>query len=237
MQIYPAIDLFGGRVAFGPLRANGPSGRLAIDPVEVAARYRIAGAQWIHVVDMDRALATGGDNTATIEAICAMRGVHVQVGGNITDDEYAKAMIARGAARVVVGTEALAQRARLTRLLAAVPTDRAAAAVDVRAGRPLLPGSGVTGVTVHDLVQTAVECGIHTLVFRDRGRDGMLAGAALDSAARIVREYAVDVVVAGGVANVTELVAARDAGLAGVIVGRALHEGRFTLEEAMACSA
>jgi len=208
-----------------------------VDPVELATQYRADGAAWLHVVDMDRAFATGRDNTATIRAICALPDVHVQVGGNVTDGAYARGMLDGGAARVVFGTVTLAQLGLLRGLLASVPVGSAAVAIDVEDGHPALRGDVSQAATIDDLARQVRECGIQTVVYRDKRRDGALTGAALEDGARLSRTHSLDVVLAGGVADLAELRRARDAGIAGVIVGRALHEQRFTLGEALACLA
>ena len=142
-----------------------------------------------------------------------------------------------GAARVVFGTVTLVQPELLRGLLAFVPVGLAGVAIDVEDGHPVLREDASERVTVDDLARHVTECGIRTVVYRDKRRDGSLTGAALDDAARLSRTHSLDVVLAGGVADLAELQRARDAGIAGVIVGRALHEQRFTLGEALACLA
>lgn len=238
MQLYPAIDLSGGRVVFGPLGPEGPGTAADADPVALAERYVAEGATWLHVVDMDRAFATGRDNRELVRRLCVVGGVAVQVGGNLTDTAWAREALEAGAARVVLGAAALADERMLDRLLTVLPTQRAAAALDVRDGRPALRGSDVAlPIGAATLVTRARDRGIQTLVYRDLDRDGTLSGALLDDAQALSRAQRIDVIAAGGVASLGELRDARRRGLAGVIVGRALHEARFTVAEALACLA
>ncbi len=221
MDIYPAIDIENGRVA---RTAAGERD----DPLALADAYVAEGARWVHVVDMDRALDTGGENDRLVRRLCGLSGVAVQVGGNITDSAWASDMVDAGAARVVLGSAAAVEPGRLAQLASAVGIDRAAVALDVRRGAPL-------PVTLEQLSALLRDIGVRTVLYRDLERDGTLGGAELEGAAALMR-YGFEVIAAGGVASLQELESAARLGLAGVIVGRALLEGRFTLSEAMACS-
>lgn len=231
MDLYPAIDIEGGRV----VRAGRPRTGAAADPVAQAEAYVAQGAHWLHVVDLDRAFGTGRDNDAWVRRICGLDGVRVQVGGNVADPEWARAAVEAGAARVVLGTAAALEPALLARLLGAVGRERAALAVDVRAGRVALRGRETpVRATPAALAERALAYGVPVVVHRDLLRDGLLRGADVDGAAALVQD-GLAVVAAGGVGALDELRTARRRGLAGVIVGRALHEGRFSLAQAIVC--
>jgi phosphoribosylformimino-5-aminoimidazole carboxamide ribonucleotide (ProFAR) isomerase len=227
MELYPAIDVQGGRVARG--RDTG-------DPVALGRAYARAGARWVHFVDLDRAYGRG-DNRALARAFIAAVPLQVQVGGGLSGDADVAEMLAWGAARVVVGTAAaVADAALLGQLLERHGPERIALAIDVRAGR-LAPRG--TDRELDDppvaLARRALALGLRTVVYTDVTRDGQLAGPDLDGA-RAVVPAGLDVIVSGGVASLPDLAAARAAGVAGVVVGRALHEGRFTLADALACA-
>ncbi len=193
------------------------------------------GARWLHVVDMDRALRTGVSNGVWIRRICAIPGVHVQIGGNVDTAEWAGEAIEAGAARVVLGSAA-AQSNQLQDLIDLVGLARAAVNIDVRGdGVALRTGGRVQPMTPRELACRSREHGVRTVVYRDLERDGRAMGADIAGAARLRREE-VAVIAAGGVASLSELVEAARLELEGMIVGRALHEGRFTLREALACS-
>lgn len=214
MQLYPAIDVQGGGLA----RAAGR------DPAAEAHALAGAGATWMHVVDLDRAFGAGRNDAVVRRVLDALAGIRVQLGGGLTAEADVREALGWGAARIVVGPDAIAQ---LPRLAGAVGPERLGLAIDPRTGAPLpAPPEALT--------EQAVAAGVTTVVYRDRERDGTLRGADLPAAARLLGRGA-DVVLAGGVVGLDELRLARARGFAGVIVGRALLEGRFTLAEALAC--
>ncbi len=191
----------------------------------------------MHLVDIDRALGTGGENRAVVRRVCELSAVAVQVGGNITALDWAGEMADAGAARVVLGAAAALEPGRLESLVQRVSADRAAVAVDVRDGAlATREREAPLPLAVEDLTARLLRMGVRTVLHRDLARDGTLRGADLEGAAALV-EQGFDVIAAGGVATLEELERAARLGLAGVIVGRALLEGRFTLREAIACSA
>lgn len=236
MEIYPAIDIKGGSV----LRADAPGSGAApeaADPLAQAGALVARGARWIHVVDMDRALGTGEQNDEWVRHICSLGEVQVQVGGNVNTARWTEDAMGAGASRVVLGMGVVANPVLLTDIVSSTGPGAVAVAVDVRDGRPALRGEAEPfALDLSDVIQRVREGGIEIVVHRDLERDGSLAGADLVGAAAL-SQLGLDVIAAGGVASVAELTAARKLGLGGVIVGRALYEGRFTLEEAIACSA
>ncbi len=225
MQIYPAIDITRGKVA-----------HLSEDPAIVAERFLAEGATWLHVVDMDRAFETGGDNTAHVRRIALLPGASVQLGGLLRTTEQVRRGMDAGAARVVAATAVLIDPPLLESLMTAAGSGRLAVAIDVRRGSPVLRGSNAPlRETAADLAQRARAAGVETIVYRDVERDGQLAGFDADGAAALLPAGA-RVIVSGGGASLGDVRSARVAGLAGAIIGRALYEGRFTLREAIVCS-
>jgi phosphoribosylformimino-5-aminoimidazole carboxamide ribotide isomerase len=223
VQIYPAIDILRGKAAH-------------LDPVTVAEQYRADGATWLHVVDMDRAYETGGDNTAQIRSITRLGGVSVQLGGLLRTPEQVRHGVETGATRVVLATAVLVDPALLTSLIEQAGAAQIAVAIEVRAGRPVLRGSDRrVQEDITQLAARARDAGIRTIVYRDTERDGTLGGLDTAGAARLLSSGA-EIIVAGGGASLDDLRAARRLRLDGVIIGRALHEGRFTLREAIECS-
>lgn len=236
MEIYPAIDIKGGRV----LRADASSSGVApdaADPPAQAEALAARGARWIHVVDMDRALGTGEQNDEQVRRICSLGEVQVQVGGNVNTARWAEEAMGWGASRVVLGMGVVGNPALLTDIVSSIGPGAVAVAVGVRDGRPGLRGEAEPfALDLSEVIQRVREGGIEIVVHRDLERDGSLGGADL-AGATVLSQLGLEVIAAGGVAGVAELTEARNLGLAGVIVGRALYEGRFTLEEAIACSA
>lgn len=225
MDLYPAIDVRGGRVARAPQ---------GVDPLAAARACAAAGARWVHFVDLDRAYGTG-HNGDLARRFLAEAPLTVQVGGGLAGDEAVAEMLAWGAARVVIGSRAALDAVLLDRLLRRHGPARLAVGIDARDGRVAPRGSGeVLDVTPETLARRARDLGARTVVYADVRRDGALAGADL-AGARALAALGLDVIVSGGIASLDDLRAARAAGLAGAIVGRALHEGRFTVAEAIGC--
>jgi phosphoribosylformimino-5-aminoimidazole carboxamide ribotide isomerase len=225
--VYPAIDIRGGRCV--RLRQGDFAAETVYDddPVAVAERMQQAGAEWLHVVDLDAA-RRDGDNRAVIESIAAKVPVPVQVGGGVRD----AGLLARGVARIVVGSLAVEDPAAVEEMMAAHP-DQVALAVDHRAGqvqvRGWLEGGGVR---VDELVGRFP--GAAAAIVTDIQRDGMLSGPDLEGLSRLAAAVAVPVIASGGVSEAADIAALAETGVAGVIVGKALYEGRLTVEEAMA---
>jgi phosphoribosyl isomerase A len=228
VDLYPAIDVQGGRLARAP--AGAPA-----DPLARAREFGRTGARWLHVVDLDR--ATGrGDNAAIVSALLATPAVRVQLGGALTDPAAVAAALTAGAARVVLGPRGAIDQALVSALLARHGAERVAVGIDVRDGRVVDRASGAwLDATPAGLAAQLAAAGARTVVYADAARDGALAGADVDGA-RAVAALGLDVIVSGGVASLDDVRRARDAGLAGVVVGRALLEERFTLAEALACA-
>ena len=232
MELYPAVDVQGGRVARAPAADA--------DPLAALERCARAGARWVHFVDLDRAFGRGANSDLT-RACLRTAGLLVQVGGGVATEAAIDELLSWGAARVVVGAAAAADEGVVDRLLARHGAERLAVGIDARHGK-LAARAGVRGtarvpqIDARDLGRRLRTQGVRTVVYTDVTRDGTLAGPDL-AGARAVGEAGegLEVIISGGIASLDDLRAARAAGLAGAIVGRALHEGNFTLAEALAC--
>jgi phosphoribosylformimino-5-aminoimidazole carboxamide ribonucleotide (ProFAR) isomerase len=230
VELYPALDVQGGRVARAPVALA--------DPFAALERLARAGARWVHFVDLDRAFGRGANDDVT-RACLRTPGMRVQVGGGVSTEAAVDELLAWGAARVVLGAAAAADAGLVDRLLAGHGAETLAVAIDAREGK-LAPRGGAQGappIAVRDLARRLRAQGARTIVYTDVTRDGTLAGPDLTGARALAAELDLDVIVSGGFASLDDLRAARAAGLAGAIVGRALHEAKFTLAEAMACVA
>lgn len=238
MLLYPAIDLRGGRCV--RLR-QGDYGRETVydrDPVEVAGEFAAAGARWIHVVDLDAARTGMPVNRHIIGTMVqAAFPALVQVGGGIRDRPAAEALLALGATRVVLGTAAVGDPELVTDLAS---TGRVAVGLDARGDDVAVQGwTQPGGVSVAELLDRYADAGVEAVVVTEIGRDGMLSGPDLDGLRKALAGTAMDVVASGGVGDLGDLtalarLAVGERALAGVIVGKALHDGRFTVEEAIA---
>jgi phosphoribosylformimino-5-aminoimidazole carboxamide ribotide isomerase len=233
VQVYPAIDIKGGRVA-RVLEGEAPCEIVyGEDPVAQAREFVGQGATWLHVVDMDRAFGTGKENMDLIREIASLAGVKVQLGGNVNTADWVRDAMSAGVSRIVLGTSVALSHESMSRLVGEVGVERCALAVNTRDGRVALWGQheGVEQA-VEDLVDRAIEVGVRTVVYRDVERDGTVLGADVKGARRVA-SLGADVIVAGGVAGLDDVRAVSEAGLKGLIVGRALYEGRLALREAM----
>ena len=227
MELYPAVDIEGGRVARSPSVA---------DPIAAVRQFAHDGARWVHVVDLDRAFGTG-ENRALTRRLLAEGAVRIQVGGGLTTDAAIAELVGWGATRVVIGSAAAVDEGVVERLLARHGAERLAVGIDARDGRVAARGSDLTlALTPLELARRVRSQGARTVIYTDAARDGSLAGPDVDGA-HAIAALGLDVIASGGVASLDDLRRVRAAGLAGAIVGRALHEGRFTLREALACVA
>jgi phosphoribosylformimino-5-aminoimidazole carboxamide ribotide isomerase len=242
VDLYPAIDLRDGRCV---RLEQGDFGRETVyggDPVAVASSFRDAGARWLHVVDLDAARTGSPVNRAVVAAICdAVRpAVSVQVGGGVRDAGAADALFAAGARRVVVGTAALEDPSFVRELAQSHPV---AVGLDARGGEVVTRGwTEGSGRALLDVISTLEDVPVEAFVITDVARDGALAGPDVSGLMSVLDATAVPVIASGGVASLADVAAlARvDVGgrrLAGVVVGKALYEGRFTLAEALATTA
>jgi phosphoribosylformimino-5-aminoimidazole carboxamide ribonucleotide (ProFAR) isomerase len=228
VEIYPAVDVQGGRVARAPAAHA--------DPLAALERYARAGARWAHFVDLDRAYGRGANDDVT-RACLRAAPMRVQVGGGVSSESAVDELLSWGAARVVLGAASATDAALVDRLLARHGAERLAVGIDARDGL-LAPRGGAQGappIVARDLARRLRAQGARTVVYTDVTRDGTLSGPDVSGARAL--EDGLEVIVSGGIASLDDLRAARAAGLAGAIVGRALHEAKFTLAEALACVA
>ncbi|HEX2451955.1 MAG TPA: 1-(5-phosphoribosyl)-5-[(5-phosphoribosylamino)methylideneamino]imidazole-4-carboxamide isomerase [Gemmatimonadales bacterium] len=235
MDFFPAIDIRQGQVV---RLAQGEAARTSVyadDPAAVAKRFADEGARWLHVVDLDRAFGLG-DNAEAIRRIMDRVGdrVRVQLGGGFRSLEFIEQGLKLGAARVVVGTAAARDPDLVHLAVAGLGPARIVVGIDARDGIVAIRGwTESTGDRVEHLAERVIRAGVTTLVYTDIARDGMLSGPDIAGGAAL-RRLGAAVIISGGVATLDDLRAAREAGLAGAIAGRALYEGRFTVREALA---
>jgi phosphoribosylformimino-5-aminoimidazole carboxamide ribotide isomerase len=238
--VIPAIDLREGRVVRLRQGDYGQQTTYDFEPRELARRYAAAGADWLHVVDLDGARSGRLDNLRVIEAI-ARDGMHVQAGGGVRGEDDLRRLFDAGVSRAVVGSVAIREPALVGAWLGQYGATRITVALDTRKidGRWALPSAGWTELEAGSLDELApwyATRGARHLLCTDIDRDGMLAGFNLDLYRYLAeRVPTLAVQASGGVRSIGDIIAARAAGAQGVILGRALLEGRFTIEEALAC--
>jgi phosphoribosylformimino-5-aminoimidazole carboxamide ribotide isomerase len=234
MQLFPAIDLLDGRCV---RLYQGDYDRSTVygdDPVAQAKAFAAEGAPWVHVVDLDAARSGTPRNRELIAAVAGAVDVPVQTGGGVRDDAAADALFAAGVRRVVVGTAALEDPAFVRRLAARHPGG-VAVGLDARGRDVAVHGwTEASGRDLVDVVRSFEDAGVAAVVVTEIGRDGTLEGPALDQLRAVLEATEIDVVASGGVGSLDDLRAlAGLGGLAGVIVGRAIYEGAFTVAEAV----
>ncbi|HEY8732736.1 MAG TPA: 1-(5-phosphoribosyl)-5-[(5-phosphoribosylamino)methylideneamino]imidazole-4-carboxamide isomerase [Candidatus Limnocylindria bacterium] len=239
MIVYPAIDILEGRVVRMTQGDFATAEDVASSPLEAAKRLVREGAEWLHVVDLDGARTGTPANLDHIRAIANRFTVKIQAGGGIRDFDTAEAFAEAGVTRIVVGTAAIRDKELIGRLVDR-HADGLAVAVDARNG--LVASSGWTetsNVRATDLARELAIQGVPTLIYTNVSVDGTLQGVDLVSTETVARAFGGDLIYSGGVGSVDDIVALarlRHRGLRGVIVGRAIYTGRFTLAQAFAAA-
>jgi len=230
MILYPAIDLRHGRVVQlvgGRVEAE----RISLpDPVLVARRWEDAGFRALHVVDLDAALGSG-HNRAAIEAILNSVSVPVQVGGGLRDDASVAAMLEAGAARVIVGTRAI-EDGEWRRAIAERHPERIVVAADVRDGNIVTRGwQTATSLTGDAFIEQLGSEPLAAVLVTDVSREGQMTGIDEVLFRRLVEASAHPLIAAGGIRDARDLEILSACGARGAVLGMALYEGRFVLED------
>lgn len=233
MRVIPAIDLRDGRCVRLVQGDYGREVRYDLDPVEVARGYARAGATLIHVVDLDAARDGGRKNAALIAEVVRAAGVEVEVGGGIRSAEAVAEVLATGAAYAILGTFAAERPDALPGLVERFGP-RVVLGLDCKDGVVAVRGwEKSAGLQALDLARTAARAGVQRAIYTEVARDGTFAGPDTEGGARLQREAGLRVTLSGGVGSAEHVRAAAAAGLDGCIVGRALFEGKLTLEQAL----
>ena len=237
MLVIPAVDLKGGRCV-RLLRGRPETEEVfSDDPAEMAARWERLGAPAVHVVDLDGAFEGVPQNLPSLKAILERIKVPVQFGGGVRDPETAGALLAMGVSRVVLGTRALEDPAFLRGVLDA-HTGRVMVSLDIRDGFVAVRGwAGILQTPLEEVASRLRQAGLRRVIVTDVGRDGTLSGPNPELARRVA-STGLEVVVAGGISSVRDIVALKGLpGVVGAIVGRALYSGGVSLPEAIAAAA
>ena len=239
MDLYPAIDLRAGRAVRLYQGDYSQETVYGTDPVAVARSFAAAGARWIHVVDLDAARSGVAENRGVVASIAGAvhPSVAVQSGGGVRSAEAADALMSAGVARVVLGTAALESPGLVAELASRMPV---AVGLDVRGREVAIHGwTAGSGADVLDVVRRFEDVGVDAVVVTQIALDGTLAGPDVEGLSAVLDATSLAVIASGGVGSLADLetLASLSAGgrtLAGVIVGKALYEGRFTVAEALA---
>lgn len=242
MIIYPAIDLRGGRVVRLTEGRFDQEKSYGNDPLAVAKDFAASGASWLHVVDLDGAKDPARRQTALVEKLARDSGLRVQTGGGIRDDSQIAALLAAGAQRIIVGSVAVKRPALVRDWLRRFGPEKIILSPDVRldaGGVPRVAAAGwqeSTGVALDDFLNSFLAAGLVHILCTDIGRDGKMTGPNTGLYAQLAKNFpSLQIQASGGVSSLDDLRTLQTTGAAGVIVGRALYEKKFTLREALAC--
>jgi phosphoribosyl isomerase A len=234
LELLPAVDITEGRAV---QLAQGVAGseRVYGDPVAAARRWQDAGAEWLHLVDLDAAFGRGTNRELQAEIVGAL-DIKVEMSGGIRDDESLEAALATGCTRVNIGTAALEQPEWCAKVIAE-HGDRVAIGLDVRGRTLAARGWTREGGDLYDVLARLDSEGCARYVVTDVNKDGMLAGPNLQLLRDVCAVTSAPVVASGGVTTLEDIAALMELvplGVEGAIAGTALYEGRFTLEDALA---
>lgn len=234
MILYPAVDIKGGQ-AVRLLHGRADQITTYGSPLQMALNWKAAGAQWLHIVDLDGAFTGERQNADVVRDIVRTCGLPVQLGGGIRTEEDAAGLLEEiGVSRVVIGTAAFTSPGLIARLAARFG-DAVAVGIDARNGVAMVKGwVEASGQTAAELARRVYGEGVRTVVYTDIGRDGALSGPNVEATAALVREApGLCVIGSGGVSQLSDIIDLKRVGCVGTILGKALYERKFTLEEAL----
>lgn len=238
LTLYPAIDLKGGecvRLLHGRMEE---STVYNADPASQAAAFEASGFGWVHIVDLDGAFAGAAVNGDAVDAILKRISLKAQLGGGVRDLAAVERWLEAGMARVILGTAAVNDPEFVTEACKRYP-GQIVLGVDARDGRVKTDGwDGDTQTSPADLVKRYADQGLAAVVYTDISRDGALAGVNVEATAALADVSAIPVIASGGVASLDDIKALKTAhdNIEGVIIGRALYDGRIDPADAIAAA-
>ena len=240
MIVFPAIDLKDGRCVRLRQGAMDDATIYNDDPAAQARTFEAAGARWLHVVDLDGAVSGLPKNASAVSAILKAVAMPVQLGGGIRDRARIEAWLEAGVRRVVLGTAAIANP-EMVREAARAHPGRIVVGIDARKGKVAVDGwTRATETTARELADALAGAGVAAIVYTDIDRDGVLSGPNIEATVALAKGLPVPVIASGGVSTIDDITALRaheKDGIAGVIVGRAIYDGRVDLRRALALAA
>jgi phosphoribosylformimino-5-aminoimidazole carboxamide ribotide isomerase len=237
LTLFPAIDLRRGRCVRLEQGASDRETLYATDPFQVAEDFARQGAEWVHVVDLDAAFGEGS-NRELIRRLAESAPLKVQTGGGLRSEADLEEVLEGPVQRAVIGTAAVENPELVARAVERWGADRIAVGLDARGRQPAVRGwREGSGADLFDLARSLTDLGVRTLIYTDIDRDGMLSGPNLDTAAELARRSGAEIVVSGGVGRTEDLneivAAAAHSAIVGVIVGKAIYEGRVDVASAL----
>lgn len=234
MYLFPAIDLIGGQAVRLVKGDYNQKTVYSSSPVEVAKSFYEAGAEFLHVVDLDGAKSGNTDNLSVIAEIIKESSLKVEVGGGIRSEEVIKKYIDAGVYRVILGTVAV-ENPGFCREMCAKYGDKIAVGVDIKDGYVAIKGwTEVANKTCFDFCKELEEMGVKTVICTDISKDGLLSGTNLELYRELQGKFDIDFTASGGVTSLDDVKALMEIGVYGAILGKALYTGNIDLKEAVA---
>ncbi len=234
MQLYPAIDIKEGKCVrltqgvFDNIKVYSDS------PSQIAKLWVSQGATFLHLVDLDGALAGKAVNGAIIKEMIEAVDVPVQLGGGIRSEEAVKSILDLGVHRVIIGTKAVKEPEFIKVLIERFGPEQIVAGIDAKDGKVAVEGwEKVSTLTAIELCSKMKEYGVRHVVYTDISRDGMLTGPNISATKKLTEEIGMDIIASGGVSCMEDLQKLYEEGIGGTIIGKALYEKRLNLEDAI----
>lgn len=237
IEIIPATDLIEGQCVRLTQGDYASRKTYYSDPLEAALRFEQAGIRRLHMVDLDGAKASAPRNLRTLERIASHTSLEVQFGGGIKNREALHDVFEAGASRAICGSVAARQPELFAAWLAEFGPERLILGADIRNGKVALQGwLEESAATADELIRRFLPQGLSQVICTDISRDGMLCGPSIELYARLQEQFpTVEITVSGGISSLDDIRRLDERGLRSVIVGKALYEGRITLEELGSC--
>ena len=234
MRLYPAIDIKDGKCVRLTQGLFDKVKTYDEDPVNKALEWEAAGAEFIHLVDLDGARLGRGINRDVIKKIASTLHVPVQLGGGIRNEEDLEEVLNLGVYRGIIGTKAVSDPDFVERCMKRFGSEHVVIGIDAKNGLVATHGwEAVSDVTAIELGKKMAELGVKTIVYTDISKDGMLAGPNVEATATLSDETGIDIIASGGVSKMEDLDRICEAGIHGAIIGKALYEKRIILSDAV----
>ena len=233
MIIYPAIDILDGQ-AVRLLKGNYDKVTVYGKPKDLSEKWMSSGSNNLHIVDLNGARQSG-DNRIAIYDILAESPTYVQVGGGIRTLSQVVQYLEIGVSQIIIGTMAIKDPELLQEIVKLYP-DNITVGVDAKNGFVAVEGwEEISSVDAVSWIKKLESLGVKRIVYTDISKDGTLTGPNFDMYKKVLKETSIEVVASGGISVLDDLIQLKEIGVHGVVVGKALYENRFTLEEALSC--